>query len=380
MTAVEARQLKGRWTRQLLIGGAVCLLAALVIALLRPAAFYYGYTCAFLLWAGLPLGAAGLLMIHHLTGGRWGWSIRRPVGAAVVSMPLVALAFVPIAVGVKTLYPWATHSFPHEPEYAFRAWYLQLDFFYLRAVVFLAAWVFGALVLLGLTRRGARRDRPPGQVLQGASAAGLIVYFITMSFASVDWILTLEADFYSSVFGLYVIVGQALTALAVFIIVQAGLARRLGAPPPSGAVLNDLGTLLLTFVVLHTYMAYSQFFIVWNGNLPHTAAWYLPRMHGGWGAVAVMQMVLHFLLPLFALLFKAVKQNPRRLVAIAGVVLFARVVDSAWMVLPSAREANWLATLTGFVAMAGVGGVWLAVLLWRWPVESAESGAEGRMA
>jgi hypothetical protein len=366
MRTASADSLKASSIRYLLLAGFGGLAGAVAVALYQPNAFYYGYVCGFLLWSGLPLGAAGLLMLHHLTGGRWGWSIRQPVDAAVASLPLIIVAFLPIALGVRHLYPWATRAFPDQPEYAFRAWYLRESFFYIRAVVFLGLWVVGGLALSILTRRRARHHREPGRLLQAFSAVGVIIYFITVSFAGIDWVLTLERDFYSSVFGFYVVIGQALTALAVFIILAAGFATLEGAPPLPRARLNDLGTLLLAFVVLHTYIAYSQFFIVWNGNLPHHAAWYAPRMRGGWAIVAVVLMVLHFLLPLFALLFRAVKQNPRTLVAIASIVLFARVLDSAWMVLPSAHDASWLAVLAGFAAMIGVGGVWLALVLWCW--------------
>ncbi|MCO6437584.1 MAG: hypothetical protein J5J06_10890 [Phycisphaerae bacterium] len=352
-------------TQRLMFTGIAGMALAIGIGLARPSAFYFGYLCGFLLWIGVPLGGAGLLMIHHLTGGRWGWSIRQMLEAATASLPLIVLAFIPIALGVRLLYPWVAHGFPNKPDFAFRAWYLQEGFFFGRAIVFISLWVVGGVVLLFLTRRAAQCRAGGSGALQALSALGLILYFLTVSFASIDWILTLEPAFYSSVFGLYVILGQALTALAVFIVLALTLPCPHGAEPLPPAQLNDLGTLLLTFVVLHTYMAYSQFFIIWNGNLPDHGAWYAPRMTGFWALVSIALIVLHFLLPLFALLFRTVKKNPRRLLMIACVVLFARTLDSAWMVLPSAH-GSWLAIVEAVLAMIGVGGIWLSVVVWLW--------------
>lgn len=370
MSAAARQRVPAAWFYAALSVGALGLLTAIVAGCLRPRAFYYGYVCGFLLWTGVPLGGAGLLMLHHLTGGRWGWSIRRPVDAAVASVPLILLAFIPIALGLRQLYPWATQAFPDEPRYAFRAWYLQAPFFYLRAAIILGLWVVGGLLLRTLTRRQERAPSAGGWLVP-LSAVGLITYFVTVAFAGIDWILTLERDFYSSVFGFYIVMGQALTALAVFIILQAGVARLRGAAPLSRDQLADLGNLLMAFVILHTYIAYSQFFIIWNGNLPDHATWYAPRTRGGWGVLAVVQMVLHFFLPMFALFFRAVKRDVRMLVTVASIVLVARVLDSAWMVLPSAHDNTWLSVLSGFAAMLGVGGIWVAVLLWGWEPSAA---------
>lgn len=370
MASAVGQSDRRRWLRRLLSAGLATLVLTTVIAFLRPTAFFYGYLSAFLFWSGLALGGAGLLLLHLLTGGRWGWSIRAPVRAAVLTLPIVAVAWIPVAIGASWLYPWMHEAFPDKPAYAFRAWYLQAGFFYLRAVLFLGFWVVGAFLLLWLSVRPVKQDGS-SDLRQGLAALGMILYFITVTFAGIDWILSLEAHFYSSIFGLYIIIGQALTALAAIILIEAGLRRWRGLPPPSPERLNDLGTLLLAFIILHTYIAFSQFFIIWNGNLPHHVSWYVARTQGGWGVVALVLMVLHFFLPFFALLFRALKQDPRKLTWIAMVVLAARVLDSAWMVLPSAPRDTWLAVVLAGVAMLAVGGLWTAALLWRWPREPA---------
>ncbi len=354
--------------RRVLLVGAIGLAVAAVAGLFRPSAFFFCYLAGLVLWSGVPLGAAAILMMHHLVSGRWGWSVRSPLEAAVGTLPLLLPLFVPVALGASQLYGWI-HAPVSTAEQAspFRHLYLNEPFFLLRALVFLALWAAGGWLLVRWSHRQQVGAGYVGRGLASLSAGGLVVYFLTASFAAIDWVGSLETDWSSSVFGLYLIVGQALTALSVVILLSAALRHWFGleeAVAPN--LLNDLGNLLLTFVVLHAYMAYSQFFIIWNGNLPRANTWYEPRMHGFWGWISVLLIAVHFLLPFFALLFRSLKRNVQMLVMLATIILVARAVEAAWMVLPAARGVPWFALVPGACAIFGLGGIWLAAFAWHY--------------
>ena len=364
-----------RATRRALLIGLFGLAAAALGGLFRPPAFFFGYLSGFVFWSGVPLGAAAILMMHHLVAGRWGWSIRRPVEAAVMTLPLLLPLFAPVALGAPQLYQWISAPTTDASASPFRHLYLNLPFFLERAAGFLVVWALGGWLLA----RWSRAQNVPGTSassgLAALSSGGLVVYFLTATFAGIDWIGSLASDWYSSVFGLYLIVGQGLTALAAIIVLSAVLRLWFELEDAISAdVLNDLGNLLLTFVVLHAYMAYAQVFIIWNGNLPRANAWYEPRMHGLWGGVSVFLILVHFGLPFFALLFRALKRDPRRLLTLAAIILFARAIEAAWMVLPAARDVTALAIVLGGFATIGIGGLWLAGFAWqygRWRVRGA---------
>jgi hypothetical protein len=381
VTETQIDKLHGAARRALLVG-AIALAVAVLVGLLRPAAFFYGYLCGFVLWSGVPLGAAALLMMHHLVSGRWGWSIRGLLEAAAITLPLLLPLFVPLAVGAPELYGWVHPSVATvEQASPFRHTYLTLPFFLARAAAFLVLWGAGGWLLVRWSRRQPVGARDVTWGLARLSAVGLVVYFLTESFAGVDWIGSLAVNWYSSVLGLYLIVGQALTALATVILLALVLQRRFGVENAlAPAMLNDLGNLLLAFVVLHAYLAYAQFFIIWNGNLPRANTWYAPRMGGFWGWASWLLILVHFGLPFFALLFRRVKRDQRTLLALVLVILSARAFEALWLVLPAAPQPQWLGVMLALCAMVGIGGIWLAVFAWRYgsaPARSASAAAPG---
>lgn len=354
MTTTPARRRLDRFPQP-----AVCAIAALVllgaVALLafwNVQAVLRGYLAAIVLWLGLPLGAMLLLLTHRLTGGRWGEIIRAPLAAAIAVMPVFAVLVVPAVVGVQILYPWTGQDL-HTPGslVQFKAAYLTEPFFIARSAVYLLIWT-------ALSVRLCRRIRPGQADEHGAPNesdrrfAGLliVVLVLTISFAFIDWVGTLEPHWFSTVYGMYHIVGQVLFTLAIMIVVI--IARRGSA---GANELGDLAGLLLASVVLYAYMAYSQFFIIWNGNLPEEIEWYLRRTRSGWGAVIVILLIIQFALPMFALLMRRVKQHPKPLLALAGVLLAARIMDCGWMVLPAFDHLDAVSWISAALAGLGIG-------------------------
>jgi hypothetical protein len=345
-----------RLTRLGTIAGAVGLAGLLLSVLgwfMAPSSFYFGYLAAWLLWLGVPLGCGALLMTWRLTGGGWGIILRPSLEAGTLTIPALAVLFIPVVLGIHALFPWSNPAkVAASTDLQLKAGYLNQPFFVLRAIALLGLWCAGAWML---TRHKLM------------SGFGLVAYGLTVSIAGIDWIASLEPGWYTSILGLYVLVSQCLTALALLIVLVSWLNR--GLPEPLSLApgsLNNLGNLLLMLVVLRAYLAFSQFFIIWNGNLPGEIVWYVPRVRGGWGWLAIGLMLIQFALPFAALLFRVVKRRARALLAVAIVLLVSQALDYAWMILPAAPSGAG-AALWACASTAGIGGLSLALFarLWR---------------
>jgi hypothetical protein len=361
-----------RIRRQALIAGAAGLLISLIAALISPVALFRSYLVAYMFWVGFSLGCLALLMLHHLVGGAWGFTIRRPLEAGAMTTPIMALLFVPLILGLHDLYPWARTALAHGDEIIrHKGAYLNLAFFIVRAAIDFVLWSGLALLLV----RGAEaQDRSPGDPtptsrLQNLSGPGLVLLFLTGTFAAIDWIMSLEPDWYSTIFGAMIITGQGLSALALMILVASQLA---GFRPLSELAkpnqFHDLGNLLLAFVMLWAYMSFSQYLIIWSGNLTEEIPWYLRRSEYGWWWVALALILFHFFLPFFFLLFRETKRDANLLERVAGAVIVMHLVDLVWLVLPSPPVSPvnplayvWLVP----VAFAGIGGLWLGMFVWQ---------------
>jgi hypothetical protein len=321
------------------------------------------YLAAYLFWSGVSIGALALVMIHQLTGGQWGEAIRRPLSAAIRALPLAALLFVPIAVALSTLYVWARPDALAASELLQRkAWYLNTAFFFGRAGVYFVVWIG-----LGLVLARRRADAQGARALGRWSAGGLILYAITTSFAGVDWFMTLMPEWYSSIFGMLVGVGDALSALA-FAIVAAMVLPGADGRRAEPKVRRDLGNVLLVLVLLWGYLAYMEYLTTWAGNQPHVIAWYVPRVETDWRWLGVFLMLFHFFVPLLLLLSRRAKASVPVLCGLAAWMLFARWADTLWMVVPSIDTDTVRLRWTDAAAVLGIGGLWLAAVAWQWRV------------
>jgi hypothetical protein len=355
-----------RLPKQLASIGGILLAICIAGGLRDGGEFFRAYLVAFLLWIGITLGCLALLMMQHLTGGNWALVIRRILEAGSRTLPLMAVAALPLLAGMKTIYIWSRPG-QSDPVILAKHLYLNSGFFIARTIFYFACW----FVLVHLLNKWSREEDSGGSAplwarMEGLSGGGLVLYGLTVTFASIDWVMSLEPRWYSTIYGLLFMVGQALAALAFSITVLIWLSDR---EPLSDAVkpsyFQDLGSFLLAFVMLWAYLQFSQFLIIWGGNLTEEIPWYIRRMQGTWGVVGLLLVFLNFALPFFLLLFRNVKRRTGSLLLVAGLVLLMRLVDMYWMVLPAFGGGEVHVTWMDVLLPLGMGGIWLAYFLWQ---------------
>jgi hypothetical protein len=324
--------------------------------------FYLSYLFGFLFWLGIALGSAGWLMIHHLTGGKWGYPARRFFEAAISTLPVLALLFLPVLFAGAQLYPWANPQLVAANELLrHKAAYINGSAFLIRAIILVAIWIVGAHLLGKWSReQDATSSVGPTKKLRTLSGPGLVIYPVTVTFAYVDWVMSMEADWSSTVFPLLVCIGQMLSALAFTVLLIAWQHRR----EPLAQILSPenfhhLGNLLLTFTMLWAYLAYCQLIVIWSADLPHEIGWYSHRIAGAWRWIAVALLVFHFFAPFCFLLFRPMKRSPQFLFGIAALIFVAHIVDLWWMVAPSLYPNDFHISWTMPAAFVAISAIWL---------------------
>jgi hypothetical protein len=367
MTGIETLEARfDRIQRRAFVLGIAALIIAILDGIRAPEQFFRSYLLGFVFWLGFPLGCAAFLMVHHLTGGFWGLPIRRPLEAATRTLPLLtALAF-PLLLGLGRLYTW-THAnlVAADATLKFKQPYLNLPFFLARNVIYFAVW--WALVRK-LNRWSDAQDRTGDPALavrlESMSAPGLVLYGLTVTFFSIDWIMSLEPHWFSTIFGMILMVLQVLGGLSLTILVAGLLSQR---EPVANAItadrLNDLGNLVLTFVMLWAYLAFSQFLIIWAGNLIKEIPWYVTRAEGGWGIVAIVIIFLSFAIPFYLLLMRAIKRRVETLATLCGALVVITFVDVYWMIVPSYEKTGPHFYLLDFLLPVGMGGIWVSAFV-----------------
>jgi len=355
--------------RRALLIGAVCLILLLAGAFWNLDQFFRAYLVAFTYWLGIGLGCLVILMIQYLTGGAWGVVLRRILESGSVTLAALAIMFAPILLGLQHIYLWAQpEAVVHDPILEHKRPYLNVPFFLVRAASYFAVWL---LLTFRLTSWSVQQDytKDPGtwRRFRLLSGPGMVLYGLTITFASIDWAMSIEPDWYSTIYPALYATSQLLTAMAFAIAVLMLLA---GQPALSEVIapshLRDLGNLLLTFVMLWAYMQISQFLLIWSGNLPEEIPWYLRRISGGWEFVALVMVLLHFALPFLLLLSKDIKRNRRLLASVALGLMAMRFIDVFWWIEPAyPHVGQYLFWLLDLAAVAGLGGIWIWVFIWQ---------------
>jgi hypothetical protein len=352
--------------RSLIIGLVFSVIAALG-AWLRPEEFFRAYLLAFMAWLGVTLGSMAILMLRHLTKGAWGMVIRRILGGAMRCVPLMAALFIPLLFGIHKLYIWARpldaiadkHLREHLEEITKS--YLTVNGFIIRAVIYFAIW--WALSYF-LTKWSAEQDHPPmrdnSARFKALSGPGLILYGSTITFAVIDWIMSIDPSWISTIFGLSFLIGQVLSALCFAVVVE----RILFNYKPMSELLkpeqvHDHGKFMLAFIMVWAYFSFSQWLIIWAGNLPEEITWYMRRLNGGWGYVGLFLVLFHFAIPFIMLISRPFKRDITRLVWLAAWIMVMRLVDLFWVIEPNFSLTFHLTWLDVVVPIA-MGGLWLA--------------------
>ncbi len=343
-----------------IVGFALCLLGWAT----QPQTFAFAYLPAWLFWFGITVGSFPLIMIHHLTLGGWGFAIRRIQECLLKALPLCALLFIPIGLTMHHLYEW-THvaQVQHDVVLKSKELYLNMPFFWIRFILYFAIWI---LLAAKMRKHSAAQDNHPSteiaKKLSGYGGAGLIIYSLTITFAIIDWVMSLEPHWFSTIYGAIFMVHFAMSSLATAILFGVLLSK--DAPMKNVFTvdrMHDLGSLQFATIMLWAYTSVSQLIIIWAANLQEEAPWYIHRSTGGWEWVAVAIFVLHFILPFFLLLMRQIKRKASRLVKVAFLILAMRWVELIWHVKPALIHHisfSWI-DVAAFIA---IGGIWLAFI------------------
>jgi hypothetical protein len=364
---VTVPELKGI-QRRLTLVAAVGAVVSVVGAFIDIDQFLQSYLLAYMWCLGATLGCLALGMVHQLSGGAWGVLIRRPIGAASRVLPMMTVLFLPILFGMTRLYSW-THPELVAADEALRHkhLYLNIPFFVIRAIAYFLIWNGLSYVLNTWSLRQDRTADPRiARKMQLVSGGGLVAYGLTITFASFDWLMSIEPHWFSTIYGVLIMGGQGLMGMSLVIAAIVWLARR---PPLDRVVvashLHDLGNLLLAFVMLWAYFSFSQWLIIWAGNLPAEIAWYLHRVQTSWRAVGLALIVFHFALPFVLLLSRAVKRHGETLVKVAIAIMLARLVDLWWLIAPDFHRGGIHVSWLDLVLPITLGSLWLAAFIWQ---------------
>ncbi len=352
-----------------LVLAAIGLAAVIAGWLVDPSRTAFAYLAAFVTCLSAGIGALIFLATIHAMNAKWPVSVRRLVEGLVFALVPLTLAFIPIALTVEWLYPWAQ---PHEalPHHLVELLeqkrpYFELGFFWGRAGAYFAIWLLVAIPLLVWSARQDRRSDPSLRVKQRVlGAASLPILALSLTFASFDWVMSLDPAWYSTIFGVYVFAGGFVAALALLTIATYAAERRgrmAGLLRPSHYY--ALGRLLLAFTIFWAYIAFFQFMLIWIANKPEEVAWYIERLEQGWAWVAIVIIALRFVVPFLALLSYKIKWRPRALSLIAAIIVVAHWLEVHWIVVP-ALHVDLVISWIDVGAILLLGGGSAAFVLW----------------
>jgi hypothetical protein len=363
---LTAPEVTRKISQRSLVIGIIFAVISFALAFIRPDEFYRAYLLGFMCWLGVALGSMAILMIRHLTGGGWGTVIRRILGAAMRTLPLLAALFIPLIFGIRHIYIWAQPLSNIEDKHLrehleqITKTYLTWNGFVIRAVVYFAVWnVLSSL----LSKWSKETDRPGAPDHSGrfkaVSGPGLILYGFTISFAAIDWVMSLDPSWISTIFGLVILIGEVLSAMAFAVVVE----RILFNYKPMSEMLtpdfvHDHGKWMLAFTMVWAYFNFSQWLIIWAGNLPSEITFYLRRINGGWQSIGLILIFLGFVAPFAMLLSRPFKRDIRRLVWLAVWLLLIRYLDLFWIIEPNFSK-NLTVTVADIVVPIAIGGIWL---------------------
>jgi hypothetical protein len=343
-----------------LIFGIVGAIAAVAGAFVAPESFYSAYLTGYMFWLGLSLGCMAILMLYHLVGGAWGTVIRRLLESGMMTLPLMFVLFIPILLNLPKLYFWARPDGLSDPKIADIAHsYLNFNGVLIRYIAYFVIWIGMAYFL---NRWSSEQDSIAGQStlrFRALSSIGLVIYSLTISFAVIDWVMSLQARWISTIYGMLFIAGEALSAFCFCVVIENILSKR---RPMSGYIsdteVHDHGKLMLAFVMVWAYFNFSQWLIIWAGNLPTEITFYIRRIEGGWGSLGAFLALFGFVIPFAMLLSRPFKRNIKKLVWLAVWMLVIRYLDLFWIIEPNFSKTLAI-TVADIVVPVAIGGIWM---------------------
>jgi hypothetical protein len=351
-----------RWQMPSLIAGIVGAVACIIGWVVNPTVFYRAYLPAYLFWFQIVVGALGVLLLQYVTGGEWGILIRRPLGAAARTIQWMAVLFLPIAFGMHAIYSWTDQSLvAHDKVLMAKSGYLNIQFFLVRAAFYFFCWILWAWRIRLLSVR-FYSDRSPytASSRQKWAASGLVMIALTLTFTAFDWMMSIEPKWYSTMYGINFFIGAGLAAYAFVIFF---LARLSDTPAMAGILkpthFRDLGNLMLAFVMLWAYTAFSEYLLIWYANMKEEIPHYLVRQAGVWGLISVLLILFHFFLPFFMLLVRAIKDRPSTIAVVALIILVMRFIAIYWLTEPAYSGTRFHFSWMTLAALVGVGGLWM---------------------
>ena len=333
---------------------------------MQPTQFFRSYLLGIVFWIGIGLASLGILMLHHLVAGRWGFVIRRPLEAGSRTILWMAILFIPILLGLRHLYIWARPAaVAADPILQYKHPYLNVPFFVVRTVIYFALWIVIAYLLNKWSSQQDESGDPKLiQKMRNLSGPGMVIYGFTVSWAGIDWVMSLEPHWFSTIYGMIFVITEAVGAMSLITIVAMLLSKR---EDMSGALVasrfHDFGNLLLVFTMLWAYLSFCQFLIIWAGNLQNEIPWYVVRANGGWAWVALVLIVFHFGVPFLLLLQRVVTYQKRLLAWVAALLFIVSIVDIFWLLVPAFNKTGPQFHWADWVAILGVGGIWVAIFL-----------------
>ena len=350
-----------RW-QPIALGIGVLGIAISVVGLFsNRAQFFRSWLPSYLFWFSIVAGALAVLMLQYVTGGEWGLMIRRPLGAAARTMWVMLLLFIPIAAGFRYIYPWADPAWEGFHEIQAKAGYLNPRFFFIRVAIYFAFFLIWAWRIRVLSLEFYRSRSPYTELSRRKwAASGLVLVVLVMTFASIDWMMSTEPKWSSTMYGITFTVGCGLSAFAFVTFFLARLAHTDAMSEVLRPMhLRDLGNLMLAFVMFYAYTTFSEYLLIWYANLHEEIPHYLIRQHGMWGVLAVLMILFHFFLPFFMLLMRPIKDRPQTIAVVTVVIIVMRYVAIYWLVAPSWYGEHFAYSWMDLSSLIGIGGIWL---------------------
>ena len=364
----------GRWRTLALGAGGILSVIILVYAVIVPGQLEQAlrsWLLGFIFWCGIGIGGLGILLLQYLTGGAWGVVIRRVVEACSRTIPVLFVLFLPILFGVTHLYEWTHLLDGSDKIIEHRHPYLTVEWWMIRAVAYFVLWYLMAFFVNKWSRQQDEATDYDAALKNmedcGKFSGPAMVFFVlVVSFAAIDWVMTLDPHWFSTMWGFLFTAGWGLSCFSFSVAILAALSDK----APLNRIIgkrhfHDIGKLMLALTMVWAYFNFSQFLIIWSGNLPEETPWYLARMHGGWGALGILLVIFHFAFPFLLLLSRDVKRDAKYLAMIAVFILIMRLVDMFYLIGPSPRigmhgkEMPFYFSWMDLAAPVAVGGIWL---------------------